>query len=173
MVNHGNIATIHAALGAWHFNSRERRDPPRSPSLATVLAAHIPPVQQCQRLRRTSFYNFSSQPGSSLVSSGVRQHAAYIAHAQLGSTDIYRFRAFDLNQCSCEGKIISSTYLLPGHNKHDTVLLAPRVSSLFVWHRFRTICRRGKQPVHRAQLLPMASQSDRFQWGVCRSSRVA
>jgi hypothetical protein len=77
VVNHGHLATVHAALGAWSFNEGEEYD----------------------------FFKYSAQHPTSLVTSGERQHQAYLSHVKEKTTDVYRFRAFDMNQCSCVGQI--------------------------------------------------------------------
>ena len=39
------------------------------------------------------------------MSNGIRQHTAYLSHVAAGTTGIYTFKAWDMNQCSCEGEL--------------------------------------------------------------------
>ena len=57
VINHGHLAVLHEALGAWAAAPRHRYD----------------------------FHKYCSQPGDHLLANGLRQHAAYLGHVAAGT----------------------------------------------------------------------------------------
>ena len=94
VINHGHLAFVHEALGAW------------------TPAGHSKP----------DYYSFWGQPGTWLLRHGIRQHEDFLRHVAEGTTDAYHFGVWDMNQCSCDGRLHDKggSHCLGGHHYRYT-----------------------------------------------------